>query len=372
MPVRVVSVGGRDGAAWAEGLRVHIPAAFLERAEWRSALSANGDLSLGRGPVRVTAGDVQSVREHRAFTPRPPASARLPVHYHVVPGWARAMVGSAIGRWNRGRSDRWASFPRWPVDLSADFLSDVGGLGPGRSGDERTPVVLTHDIDSPEGLENLLILFAPLEEACGARSTSYVVPCAWPVDRALLAEVRRRGHEVGVHGYDHGNRTPFAGTAERQRRLDAGRAFGDAFQALGYRAPSLLRTRELLRDLAARYHYDSSIPTTGGLFPTPNNGCATARPFVVEGVRELPVSMPRDGTLRFLGYQPDDIARLWIECAELIARSRGAIVILTHCERRFSGNDAMLRAYRCFLEYVAARADRFAFSTPGRALALAA
>ena len=72
--------------------------------------------------------------------------------------------------------------------------------------------------------------------------------------------------------------------------------------------------------------------------------------------------------LRFLGYKPDDIIRLWTECAEMIARAGGVVVLLTHCERRFSGNPPLLGAYRRFLEYISERPDRFAFSTPVRVL----
>jgi hypothetical protein len=36
-------------------------------------------------------------------------------------------------------------------------------------------------------------------------------------------------------------------------------------------------------------------------------------------------------------------------------------VLLTHCERRFSGDGPMFAAYRRFLEYVAGRPGRFTF-----------
>ncbi len=93
----------------------------------------------------------------------------------------------------------------------------------------------------------------------------------------------------------------------------------------------------------------------------PNNGCASARPWAVEGILELPLSMPRDGSLRFLGYSPDEIAALWIDCADLISRSRGIVMLLTHCERRFSGDERMFDAYRRFLEHVRAHPNRFVF-----------
>ena len=370
VPVRIASSGNRPQAAWTEGLRVRLPASVLERTGWRQALAPDGDLNIPAGPTSISADDVSRLRERRAFTDQRPVSSRVPFGYHAVPGWIRALIATAIGRWNARRVNRWAAFPAWPIDLSVDVLNDLRDDAPAEylpAGP--TPVVVTHDIDSPEGLTNLVASFLPIEEGLGARSTSYIVPCAWAIDHARVGEVVARGHEVGVHGFDHANTTPFAAAGERARRLDAARGFADRYGATGYRAPSLLRTRPLLRDLAGRYQYDSSIPTSGGLFPTPNNGCATTRPFRVENIVELPVTLPRDGTLRFLGHTPDEIVRMWIHCADLVARARGVVVVLTHCERRFSGEPGMLEAYRRFLEYIRDRPERFTFSTPTRVLA---
>ena len=357
--VRVTSVGEFGAAVWAEGVRFKVPADLPARLGWRAF--ASGDVSIDRGSLPVPPGEIPRLRERAAFTERPPMSARLPVSYQRVPGRLRAAIGAAIGRWHRGRADRWAEFPQWPLDLSADLLFDLS-LSVAPYPPSPVKVVLTHDIDSSEGLQSLVTRFLPAEEAVGARSTNYIVPCAWPIDDGLVSQVTARGHEVGVHGYDHSNRTPFAEPDERRRRLDAALPFVERHGCLSYRAPSLLRTRALLRDLSTRYARDSSIPTSGGLFPVPNNGCASARPFLIEGIVEIPLSMPRDGSLRFLGYSPGDISRLWIECADLIARSGGIVVLLTHCERRFSGNDRMFAAYRRFLDHVAGHPERFTFT----------
>jgi peptidoglycan/xylan/chitin deacetylase (PgdA/CDA1 family) len=335
--------------AWAEGERVSVPRALLESAGLVRLVGADGTLDIPSS-VQAPHGASTAVRDHAAFTDRPPASARLPVSYQVAPGWARALIASAAGRWQRRSMNAWARFPGFPLDLSADFVADlergaatVAAL---------TPVMVSHDIDSPEGLRNLVDRFLPIEEAAGARSVNFIVPCAWPVDEGLVREAQARGHEVGVHGFDHANRTPFAAPDERTRRLDAARPFVERYGARGYRAPSLLRTRALLRGLPAIYAYDSSIPTSGGLFPVPNNGCATARPFRIEGIAEVPVTMPRDGSLRFLGYSPAEIVSTWRACASRIAKARGVVMLLTHCERRFSGTPAMLDAYRRFLDFV--------------------
>jgi peptidoglycan/xylan/chitin deacetylase (PgdA/CDA1 family) len=304
------------------------------------------------------------LRLRQAFTEKSTWSGRLPVSYQIIPPRLRSLIASAWGFWRRHQVSRWAAFPGWPLDLSADFLADLGSGEPGCFINGPTPVILTHDLDSAEGLRNLVRWFLEAEEAVRARSTNFIVPCAWPLDHGLLAEVSQRGHEIGVHGYDHSNRTPFLDGKTRRSRLAEARDVLDRYGVVGYRAPSLLRTKALMEDLAGLYSYDSSIPTSGGLFPVPNNGCASARPFNLAGIMEVPLSLPRDGSLRFLGYAPEQILHLWIDCSRKIAASGGVVVLLTHCESRFSGNAAMLNIYRRFLQFVASSGD-FAFSSMG-------
>ena len=355
--VRVRRAGAAN-LAWSEGRQFCVPVSVQQEL---AAQGCGTELLDLHEQVALTNGAAVALRERAAYTETPPMSARLPVSYHVVPGWARALAATALGRLKRRSMRQWAAFPMFPLDLSADFLADLEC--PSRARPPVTPVVVSHDIDSGEGLRNLVEHFLPLEEAVGARSSNYIVPCAWPLDHALVTEVRARGHEVGVHGTDHSNRTPFADAAERRERLDRGRPFAERYGVIGYRAPSLLRTRALLADLAARYEYDSSIPTSGGLFPVPNNGCASARPYRIGTLAEIPVSLPRDGSLRFLGYTPQEIVALWLDCAGRIADSGGVVVLLTHCERRFTGTQMMLAAYREFLEGIAS-SGRYRFATP--------
>jgi len=359
--LRELSIGRVEQPArlsWAEGLTVSLPA---QVADALAPGVASGDLRLDVNDFDP--GCVRDLRLYAAFTEQMPASSRLPISYQVVPARVRTLVGRLIGAYERRRSASWARFPKWPMDLSADFLSDLFDAGaPWQEDQAPTPVWISHDLDTAEGLRNLSRDFLDIEESVGARSTNYIVPCDWPIDHGLLGEVRSRGHEIGVHGYDHSNTTPFCSADERRRRLAAAGELVARYDIIGYRAPSLVRTRPLLRELSAHYRYDSSIPTSGGRFPVPNNGCASARPFIVEDILELPLSLPRDGSLRFLGHQPRGILELWKRCADLVRRSRGLVSLLTHCEGRFSGNPAMLDAYRQFLEYLAAD-GRYRFTT---------
>jgi hypothetical protein len=341
--VRACDVPAR--AAWAAGLVFRVPAALAPCFE---RVDGGWD---DRGLRDVAASAADDLRTRAAYTETPPASSRLPVSYRTVPGPVRRLIASAMGRWQRAREGTWSKFPGWPLDLSADLAADVSGAP--KLTFERTPVLLTHDIDSAAGLENLVRLFLCAEEAVGARSTNYVVPCGWPLDHGLLTETATRGHEIGVHGYDHANKTPFLPQEARRERLEAGRRFGDRYGANGYRAPSLLRTAALLADLAPRYRYDASIPTSGGAFPVPNNGCASARPWRIGSLWEIPLTLARDGSLRFLGYNPSLIGALWRDMATTISCSGGVVSLLTHCESGFSGNPSMLATYRGFLEWLA-------------------
>jgi peptidoglycan/xylan/chitin deacetylase (PgdA/CDA1 family) len=364
--IGLADAGPVAGLRWAEGGRFLVPADVADALGDR--FGAPGELRLTEAPVSgLPDGAAQDLRLRNAYTLARPASSRLPISYQHAPEFLRTLVARGIGVVQRRRSHVWAEFPRWPLDLSSDFLAD---LSASRAAEHQgpVPVMLSHDLDSAEGLRNLVQRFLGPEEAAGARSASYVVPCKYSLDTGLLDEVRDRGHEIGIHGYDHGNRTPFAPAEERRRRLEAASALIERYGVRGYRAPSLLRTPGLLADLAGLYDYDSSIPTSGGLFPVPNTGCASARPFRLGGLLEIPLTMPRDGSLRFLGYGPDAILDLWKACAGRIATAGGVVMLLTHCEDRFTGGRPMLRAYEAFLQWLAMD-GRFAFCRPAELLA---
>ena len=367
IPVRISEVAEDSPVAWARGMQVSMTQSTLERTGLTRHLDSKGNLNVPPEILPIDYGEVQNLRSRAAFTDQKPLSSRLPISYHKVPAPLRRLVASVIGHWQRRRPERWASFPKWPLDLSADFLSDLKGSEPSPFQTGPTPVLLSHDLDSPEGLENVVRKFLALEEKAGARSSNYIVPCGWSIDHGLLKELKERGHEVEIHGYDHANRTTFCESRQQRERLEGARQLIQRYSIMGYRSPSLLRTRSLLKALGEFYRYDSSIPTSGGLFPIPNNGCSSARPFQIEGISEIPITLPRDGSLKALVYSPEESLEFWIRCGGKISRSGGVVVLLTHCESRFSGNSRAIDAYRRFLEHVSASA-RYVWSTPGEVL----
>lgn len=322
------------------------------RVSWAGSLSIAG---LADPSVK----SVKSLRDLRAYTETQPLSSRLPFSYQWIPPSVRQKIARGIGKSKVKQQDKWARFPLWPLDLSVDFWSDFLNIPTIQL--RPTPVVLSHDLDSLEGLKNFWRLFAPLENRYKATSVNFIVPCGWDIDHDVLGQVAAAGHEVGVHGYDHRNKTPFLDRTEQVRRLQAAKSLIDKYKIQGYRAPSLLRTEGLVDRLEPLYSYDSSFPTSGGLFPVPNNGIATARPYKIrDRLWEFPLSMPRDGSLLFLGKSPREILKLWIDCAELISSSGGVVGLLTHCESGFSGQPAMLEVYEEFLSYISGK-DNFRF-----------
>src|SRR5262245_40394473 len=96
--VEVCPGGLPPRAAWAEGLRVRVPAALA--GVFKKSADAWEDEYL-RNQARRAADDL---RLRAAFTESPPLSARLPVSYRTVPGSLRQLVAGVLGRWQRGRT----------------------------------------------------------------------------------------------------------------------------------------------------------------------------------------------------------------------------------------------------------------------------
>jgi len=361
---RILDTSALPGIEWAEGLEFGIPEDLLSDESF-FCKSPDGYKLVGRRPNPSIGNDLALLC---AFTNQKPASSRMPFSYQKIPIFLRTLIGRAFGLRMRRNKNKWASFPGFPLDLSADLLSDMSGCHSPFSG-QVAPVILSHDLDTLEGLQNAVHLFLPIEEDVGAVSVNFIVPFGWDIDMTLVEELKGRGHEMGIHGYDHSNLTAYCSGETLHERIKRGKCEFADHTVMGYRAPSLVRTRILLAGLSNFYRYDSSVPTSGGPFPVPNNGCATARPFRIEGIWELPLTMPRDGSLLFLGYSPEKILSIWKKCALEIALSGGLIFLLTHCEKRFSGRSDMLDIYERFLHFLN-ESDAFYWSTPARVLDL--
>ena len=126
---------------------------------------------------------------------------------------------------------------RWQRALEEDLQCDPAPLiHPWPDGFSHSAIV-THDVETREGVARVDRL-ASLEEQHGIRSAWYFVPFQYKIDAGLLDDLRARGHEVGVHGYNHDGQL-FSSKRRFQQRAVEINAIGRDWQAAGFRAPMM-------------------------------------------------------------------------------------------------------------------------------------
>jgi peptidoglycan/xylan/chitin deacetylase (PgdA/CDA1 family) len=364
--------------AWASG-----GGRFTFRLPWVAAWDGGSEplawfeLAAGRRVPAVTrAGDrivlhfdpeaaIRFLLEERYYQPVVPVHTRFPIHHHYLPGQLRVAAAQLITSWQR-RRDRGAHFPTWPIVPGVELLRAVVAGAERMAGwrdapvalwpdGKRFAVALTHDVDTAQGLRQAE-RFARIEHDAGVVSAWYVVPRRFQLDHAVLQALAGAGHEIGCHGYDHRNRTPFLPRAAISARLEECRPFLEDYAVQGYRSPGLLRTSALYAELSARFVYDTSAPDTEwytGI--APYNGCCTVLPFWRGQLLILPVTLPLDALLIHYGLAPRKILELWRAKIDWIARVGGLAVITTHTELQYSANPAMLAVYRELLTELTGR-----------------
>jgi peptidoglycan/xylan/chitin deacetylase (PgdA/CDA1 family) len=297
----------------------------------------------------------------RAGTPqRGLSSDQLSLYYRVkrfIPRRVQLMARRALVR-RQGVPD----FPAWPLDGSLDellrFYARCLLLAGGKRelafdwfwpDPYRAALILTHDIESAEGLR-LSVELADLEEERGFRSSFNVVARWYPIDEGILRELLERGFELGVHGVYH-DRSMFASRSAFESQLPIVRELATRIGAAGFRSPSTHRVFEWLADLPL--DYDCSVPHSDPFEPIPG-GCCSLWPFFIGDVVELPYTMPQDHTLfTLLGHHS---TALWQEQLEKIERLHGLVEVLSHPDPGYLGDRSKRKLYVEFLDAVQERA----------------
>ena len=140
----------------------------------------------------------------------------------------------------------------------------------------------------------------------------------------MVAELGRRGFEVGVHGLHHDGRD-LESEATLRARLPEMKAWGDRLGAVGFRSPATRRDWSLMPLLP--FEYDTSFPDTDPYEPDAG-GCCSWLPFMIDGLVELPITLPQDHTL--LEILDADAAEIWRRKTELIRGAGGMALLITH------------------------------------------
>jgi hypothetical protein len=263
---------------------------------------------------------------------RPPAS--MGAYYRVkrlIPEPLRHRVNSMAVRARRRRG-----FPNWPcesvlIDFWREWLhgcldligADNGwhiGFWPDA---QRCCIVLTHDVESPLGMERMERM-AELEERYGFRSAWNLPLAQFPIDWQRVAGLQARGFEFGAHGLCHNGRL-FRSVGDFAHLRPLLERLAHEHGLTGFRAPSTLRRAEWIRLMA--FDYDSSFADTDPYEPQPGGTCSIF-PFHLGDMIELPYTIPQDHTL--LNVLHRSPLQVWLLKAQWIAACGGMLLLLTH------------------------------------------
>ncbi len=209
-------------------------------------------------------------------------------------------------------------------------------------------VVLTHDVETQAGCR-LVSALATIEEQYGLRSAWNFIPHKYQIDRGLLSDLKDRGHEIGVHGYNHDgrlftSRKTFAWRASRINQAIA------RMGCTGFRAPMVHRNLAWLQ--ALNVDYDASCFDVDPFQAMPG-GVGGVWPFIAGKFVELPYTLPQDHTLLIaLG---ETTPRIWFEKLKLVQSLSGMALLVTHPD--YLDIPQRLDVYRQFLEHLAAQQD---------------
>lgn len=241
--------------------------------------------------------------------------------------------------------ERWYFPDKFTTELATHIEASEHGIRtihPWPDG-ARFAFVPTHDVETADGMRRIEMI-ADLEEQLGFRSSWNIVPYKYPVDHGLLRDLRARGFEIGVHGYNHDGKL-FTSRRTFDSRVAAINVALKTFDAVGFRAPMVHRNLAWLQSL--NIEYDASCFDVDPFQAMPG-GTGGVWPFLVGKFVELPYTMPQDHTLFVALHERD--GRIWTEKLEFISRLHGLVLLITHPDYLDSGY--RLDAYRRLLETV--------------------
>ncbi len=262
-----------------------------------------------------------------------------------------------LRRW-LARRKRAANAGCWPVDPRA------GHTPPGWPGwpeGKRFALVLTHDVEGPQGLAKLQSL-VDLEVRHGFRASYNFVPGDGEIPEEARRSVEAAGGEVGVHGLEHDGKLFFSKPLFEQKAARI-RDYLREWKASGFRAPFMHHNLAWIHKLGVEY--DASTFDTDPFEPQPDGVC-TIFPFWVaapppeqSGYVELPYTLVQDFTLfRILGETDIEV---WKRKLDWVAERGGMALLDTHPDYMHFGGSAPseteypAKLYEEFLEYAKSR-----------------
>jgi hypothetical protein len=228
----------------------------------------------------------------------------------------------------------------WPIDATA---ATVPAGWPGWPDGKKFAVVLTHDVEGPEGLARCREL-AEREMELGFRSCFNFIPeGTYTVPPELRAWLTANGFEVGVHDLEHDGHL-FSSPRSFGKKAIRINHYLREWQAEGFRAGFMLRNLEWLHQLDIQY--DCSTFDTDPFEPQPD-AANTIYPFWVpappavkaagKGYVELPYTLPQDSTLYML--HRESTSDIWRAKLDWVAGHGGMVLLNVHPDYLQLGNE---------------------------------
>jgi len=204
-------------------------------------------------------------------------------------------------------------------------------------------LVLTHDIETAEGFRFVPRLIE-LEAQYNFKSSWYIVPYKYKIDKGIIQLIKDSGDEIGIQGYNHDGKLYSSEKVFTERSEYINRALKE-YHAVGFRSPMVHRNLRWLQKL--NIEYDSSCFDYDPFQPFPG-GTGSIWPFQTGKFIELPYTMPQDHVL-FHVLQEQSSA-IWKNKANWIAKNHGVILMLTHPD--YLRENDNLKYYEETLQYL--------------------
>lgn len=201
--------------------------------------------------------------------------------------------------------------------------------------------VMTHDVESQEGLRRSKN-FKKIEEKYDIPSAWYIPSKHYKLDNETVKSLSNYG-EIGCHDTKHDGKLAFITKSKLNTRLrEAKTALEELIRQpiKGVRTPLLQHNASILEAIRDNeFMYDTSIPTWEAKHPftMKPHGIQTVFPLMINGLFEIPITMPQDHQMFAVsGYDDQETLEKWIYMANIVRDLGGLCLFLVHPDYQLS------------------------------------
>ena len=258
---------------------------------------------------------------------------------------ARRMIGKKI---------RKIHFNAWPIDFNSNNPPENWNGWPEK---KKFAVVLRHDVETIYGVKNIYKLLE-MEKALGFKSSFNFSPERYNVSRSLIADIKKMGFEVGLHGLKHDGKL-YSSRKEFQKRAVRINKYLKNWDISGFASPATHHNFEWISELDILYDsssydtdpFEPQLDPVKTIFPFIYTSKETGKKYV-----ELPYTLPQDSTLFLILDEKD--TQIWKNKIDWIVENNGMVLLNTHPDYMFFDDNQKTKTlypynfYKEVLEYI--------------------